>query len=64
MVFNETINYDFILPCKTCQRHLETRAANVWDLVQSDQPPFRKNLYVFVFLCTWGTLITRATKSQ
>ena len=22
---------------KTCQRHLETRAANVWDLVQSDQ---------------------------
>ena len=22
---------------KTCQHHLETRAANVWDLVQSDQ---------------------------
>jgi len=22
---------------KTCQRHLETRAANVWDLVHSDQ---------------------------
>jgi len=22
---------------KTCQRHLETGAANVWDLIQSDQ---------------------------
>jgi len=22
---------------KTCQHHLETRAANVWDLIQSDQ---------------------------
>ena len=22
---------------KTCQHHLETRAASVWDLVQSDQ---------------------------
>jgi len=38
MVFklNETKNYDFILPSNTCKRHLETRAANVWDLVQSD----------------------------
>jgi len=26
-----------ILPTKTCQRHLETRAANVWDLVQTDR---------------------------
>jgi len=25
------------LPTKTCQRHLETRAANIWDLVQTDQ---------------------------
>jgi len=25
------------LPTKTCHRHLETRAANVWDLVQIDQ---------------------------
>jgi len=32
---NETTNYDFILPSKTCQRHLQTRAANVWDLVQA-----------------------------
>jgi len=24
-------------PSKTCQRHLETRAANVWLLVQSNQ---------------------------
>ena len=26
---NETTNYDFSLPSKTFQRHLETRAANV-----------------------------------
>jgi len=38
---NETTNYDFILPSKTCQRHLETRAANVWDLVRSDQPLYK-----------------------
>jgi len=24
-------------PNKTCQNHLETGAANVWDLIQSDQ---------------------------
>ena len=29
----ETTNYDFILPSKSCQCHLETKAANVWDLV-------------------------------
>jgi len=28
-VINETTNYDFILPCRTCQRHLETKATNV-----------------------------------
>jgi len=28
---------DFGICCKTCQHHLETRAANVWDFVQSDQ---------------------------
>jgi len=42
----ETTNYDFILPSKTYQRHLETKAANFWDLVQSDQPPFNKTLLV------------------
>jgi len=42
MFFNPTINYDFSLPSKTCQRHLETRAANVSDLVQSHQSPFQK----------------------
>jgi len=41
MVPNETTNRDFILPSKTCQRRLKTRAANVWDLVQSDQAPFQ-----------------------
>jgi len=35
-----------ILPSKVCQRHLETRAANVWDFVQSDQSPFQLNLRV------------------
>jgi len=25
------------ISCRTCQHRLETRAANVWDLVQSDQ---------------------------
>jgi len=35
MIFNETTNFDFNLR-KTCQCHIETRAANVWDLVQSD----------------------------
>jgi len=32
MVFNETTNYGFILVNKTRQRHIETRAANVWEL--------------------------------
>jgi len=36
MVFKETTNYDFILRSRTCQRHLETTAANVWHLLQSD----------------------------
>jgi len=26
-----------MLPAKACQRHLEKRAANVWDLVLTDQ---------------------------
>jgi len=36
-------NYPVALPLiagsasKTCQHHLEARAANVWDFVQSDQ---------------------------
>ena len=25
------------ISCRTCQHHLEPRAANVWDLVQSNQ---------------------------
>jgi len=29
MVVNETTNYDFSLPNKTCQRHLRTSIANV-----------------------------------
>jgi len=36
MVFNETTVYDFISPNKNCQRHLETRVSNVWNLIQSD----------------------------
>ena len=44
MVFNETTNYDFILSSKTCQRNLETRAANVWDLVRSTNHPFNNKL--------------------
>jgi len=36
MVFNKTTNYDFILPSMTYQGYSETRAANIWDLVQSD----------------------------
>jgi len=46
MVFNETTMYDFILPSKTCQRHLEARAANVLNLVQS----FQKKLPLLIFL--------------
>jgi len=37
IVFNETTIFDFVLPSKTCWRHLETRALNVWNLVQSDK---------------------------
>jgi len=37
IVFDETTNYDLILPRKSRQRHLETSAANVWDLDKSDQ---------------------------
>jgi len=37
MVFDETTNDDLILPSKTRQCHLQTRAANFWDLDQSDQ---------------------------
>jgi len=37
MIFNQITNYDLILPTETCQRHLETRAAKVWYLVQTDQ---------------------------
>jgi len=44
---NKTINYDFRLPSNTWKRHLETRAANVWDLVQSDQSPFHACLCCF-----------------
>jgi len=35
LVFNETTNYDFILPGKTSQRHFETRAAKACDLVKN-----------------------------
>jgi len=36
----KTKKYKFILPSKTCQRHVETSAANVLDLVQCNQLPF------------------------
>jgi len=39
LLFPEVQYCHGLLPSK-CQRHLETRAANVWDLVQSDQSPF------------------------
>ena len=42
MVFNETTN-DFIQSSKACQYHLESRAANVWDLVQIGQSPIQWN---------------------
>jgi len=32
MVFNETKKFVFSLPSKTCLRHLETWAANIWEL--------------------------------
>jgi len=38
---NETTVYDFITPNKTCERHLETRSANVWNLVRSNQSLFK-----------------------
>jgi len=41
MVFNKSTNYDFILPSMTYQGYLETRAANIWDLVESDQSTFQ-----------------------
>ena len=41
MVFQKSPSYDFILLSKTYQCHLETWAANVWDLVQSDQSLFQ-----------------------
>jgi len=31
--FNETTNYEFVLPRKTCQRLCATKAANIWDPV-------------------------------
>jgi len=34
--WSEITTYDFMLPSNTCQRHLEIRAADVRDLVQSD----------------------------
>jgi len=37
---DETTNYNFVLPSKTCHRHFE-RAASVWDLVQNNQSPFQ-----------------------
>ena len=30
LLFKETINYYVSLSSKTCQRHFETRAANIW----------------------------------
>jgi len=48
MVFNKHILLLY-LPRKTCLRHLETGAANVWDLIQRNQSPFQKTLLVFYF---------------
>ena len=36
----KTKKYKFILPSKTCQRHVETSSSNDLDLVQCDQLPF------------------------
>jgi len=41
MVFNKTTNNEFILPSKTYQRYLATRAASIWNVVQSDHSPFQ-----------------------
>jgi len=49
VVFDETTNYDFILPSKTCQRHLGTRRVNVWDLFQSNQSPSKSCLSLLIF---------------
>jgi len=61
---NETANYDFILPSKTCLRHLETSAANVCDLIRSDQS-LNKTLLIFVFChveCSWSSYINRTDR--
>ena len=60
---NETTNYIFILPGKTSQHHLlETRSANVWALVQSDQSPFIKTLFVFTGFFMGSAHHKRASK--
>jgi len=59
MVFNETTNYDLILPSKSYQRHSETRTANVWDLVHNQ--PFNKTLLVFADLLTRKTHQAQST---
>ena len=53
--FAESTNYKFILPSNTCQRHLKRKAANGWDLVQSDQSPFNTSLFVFAVFFTVNT---------
>jgi len=50
MVFNKTTNYDLNLASKTCQRHLETRAANVWDRSRRSVIPC---LSLFVIFSRW-----------
>jgi len=35
------MSYLFILSSKTYPRYSETWAANIWDLLQSDQSPFQ-----------------------
>jgi len=57
MDINETTNHDYILTSKACQCHLKTRAANVWDLVQSDQAPFTWNLVCLCWFFSRWTLV-------
>ena len=57
IVFNETTNYDSIL-------HSKTRAANIWDLVQSDQSPFliKPCLSLLIFHLERSSYINRTSR--
>jgi len=53
---NETANYDFIVPSKTCQRHLKTRAAQTSEMSsKAIKHLFNKILVVFADFFTANT---------